>query len=378
MALENDFLVWCAGGGNAASQASYAASSYILNGVVTGLADPTLFNKSVRQATIMSSVIADLIVAMALQPVIDDGTTATILANFTQAIRAASFPSGAGANIAAGGTVTGNNAGTICGLSSSATINVATFVAWQTIGFSAGATAANLTLSSGFFYGAPGISAVATVQLQAGSNLYVQYDGINFRVLTGFLTAVGGVLTGTLPDPGLAAGVAAGNVGALGGVLTGTLPYPGLAGGVAVANLGFTPVQQGGGTGQGTNKVYLGWDGTHALPRIQIDASDQGNIAMMSQFSSSLGVPGWKIYPDPNSPTGYIMEQWGIFSGLTGTANNIFFPIAFPNGVESIQVTDNGDSAYSYGAQIQPGNGFFTLWSTTTASHGGWWLAKGY
>jgi hypothetical protein len=43
------------------------------------------------------------------------------------------------------------------------------------------------------------------------------------------LNVVGGVLNGTLPNPGLVDGVAAGNVGILGGALTGTLPNPGLA-----------------------------------------------------------------------------------------------------------------------------------------------------
>lgn len=37
-------------------------------------------------------------------------------------------------------------------------------------------------------------------------------------------------------------------------------------------NLGFTPVQQGGGTGMATNKVYLGWDGVGL--RHQIDNND--------------------------------------------------------------------------------------------------------
>ena len=41
-------------------------------------------------------------------------------------------------------------------------------------------------------------------------------------------------------------------------------------------NLGFTPVQQGGGAHQGSNKVYLGWDGS-AL-RCQVDSTDLGQI----------------------------------------------------------------------------------------------------
>lgn len=44
------------------------------------------------------------------------------------------------------------------------------------------------------------------------------------------------------------------------------------------AALGFTPVQQGGGAGQSTNKVYIGWTGT-AL-KSQVDATDQGEFVL--------------------------------------------------------------------------------------------------
>ena len=42
------------------------------------------------------------------------------------------------------------------------------------------------------------------------------------------------------------------------------------------ANLGFTPVQQGGGANQLTNKVRLGWDG--GAVRMQVDDWDMGKI----------------------------------------------------------------------------------------------------
>ena len=43
-------------------------------------------------------------------------------------------------------------------------------------------------------------------------------------------------------------------------------------------NLGFTPIQQGGGTGQGTNKVYIGWATDASGLKAQADNTDLGNI----------------------------------------------------------------------------------------------------
>lgn len=96
--------------------------------------------------------------------------------------------------------------------------------------------------------------------------------------------------------------------------------------------LGFTPVQQGGGTGQLTNKVYIGYDGTR--PSIQIDATPFGEIVTQTQFPSSLSANGYKKYPDPNSPTGYFIEQWGsatVDSNPGGFSTALTLPIAYPN-----------------------------------------------
>lgn len=49
-----------------------------------------------------------------------------------------------------------------------------------------------------------------------------------------------------------------------------------LAAGAAVANIGFTPLQQGGGTGQGTNKVRIGWLGSTL--GLQVDSSNFGAV----------------------------------------------------------------------------------------------------
>lgn len=49
------------------------------------------------------------------------------------------------------------------------------------------------------------------------------------------------------------------------------------------ANLGFTPVQQGGGTGQGANKVYIGWSGSRL--KAMVDQTDMGNFVFDSHLT---------------------------------------------------------------------------------------------
>lgn len=47
-------------------------------------------------------------------------------------------------------------------------------------------------------------------------------------------------------------------------------------------SLGFTPVQQGGGASQGTNKIYIGWDGSTHKVKCQVDATNMGAFALES------------------------------------------------------------------------------------------------
>lgn len=55
--------------------------------------------------------------------------------------------------------------------------------------------------------------------------------------------------------------------------------------------LGYTPVQQGGGAGQGTNKVYIGWAG--GTLRGQVDATDLGSFVFAGrQFTAGAGLTG--------------------------------------------------------------------------------------
>ena len=77
------------------------------------------------------------------------------------------------------------------------------------------------------------------------------------------------------------------------------------------ANLGFTPIQQGGGTGQGTNKVYIGWATDASGLKAQAGSTNLGNIvttaggtikapqaaladrAQVANTSETLFVTGW-------------------------------------------------------------------------------------
>ncbi|WP_244140916.1 hypothetical protein [Burkholderia vietnamiensis] len=87
MSVQNDFLAFAVGAGaNVLGQADYAGSTTLAQGFVAGTASAKTMNKAIRQSSIMSAVLSQFIVNRTSQPVIDDGTTATILANFIAAI----------------------------------------------------------------------------------------------------------------------------------------------------------------------------------------------------------------------------------------------------------------------------------------------------
>ncbi|WP_232346403.1 hypothetical protein [Cupriavidus sp. USMAA2-4] len=88
MPIQNDFLPFAAGAGaNVLTQAQYAAlTSLIANGFSAGVAPSAQLNKVWRQSSIMTAVLAQFIVANTGQTAIDDGTTATLLANLATAI----------------------------------------------------------------------------------------------------------------------------------------------------------------------------------------------------------------------------------------------------------------------------------------------------
>jgi len=83
----NDFLVVAPGPApNVASQATYAADPIVTTGNVSGVAKSAIINKGMRQSSIMAAVLAQLIVDNTGANAVDDGTTATLLANLKIAL----------------------------------------------------------------------------------------------------------------------------------------------------------------------------------------------------------------------------------------------------------------------------------------------------
>lgn len=84
----SDFLVVAPGPSpNIVSQATYAANTAVTTGFVSGVAPSAIVNKSFRQSTVMAAVVAQFIADLTGVNSIDDGTTATLLANLKLATK---------------------------------------------------------------------------------------------------------------------------------------------------------------------------------------------------------------------------------------------------------------------------------------------------
>ena len=88
MTIENDFILFGSTSTNIDTQSSYAADPNTAGGRPSGIWPSVKANKTLRQATYASKVLADLIVTYTSQPVIDDGTVATFETNLIATINA--------------------------------------------------------------------------------------------------------------------------------------------------------------------------------------------------------------------------------------------------------------------------------------------------
>ena len=96
--------------------------------------------------------------------------------------------------------------------------------------------------------------------------------------------------------------------------------------------LGFTPVQQGGGIGQATNKVKIGWS-SNGL-KATVDESDLGYIWCENNFKPSEYIKKGQNLPSFSNPT------FGSGNtGAIGTVNTV--------NTGSVQVSNEGNAAAS-------------------------------
>ncbi len=68
--------------------------------------------------------------------------------------------------------------------------------------------------------------------------------------------------------------------------------------------LGYAPIQNGGGAGQGTNKIYIGWASDGSGIKAQVDTTDMGYLATIGAADM------YSIVYSPNEPRGVAGKIW--------------------------------------------------------------------
>lgn len=97
-----------------------------------------------------------------------------------------------------------------------------------------------------------------------------------------------------------------------------------------------------------------------------------------SSLGGSPGTSGFKRTPDPSSPTGFIMEQWGfITAAAANTAQLVTLPAAFPNTLLHC-VASSGNPGVAAGASNNGGSlSNVAVWAGASGA-GIFWRAWGY
>lgn len=150
-------------------------------------------------------------------------------------------------------------------------------------------------------------------------------------------------------------------------------------------NLGFTPVQQGGGEGQGSNKVYIGWAGSTL--QAQVDSINLGSFVFAArQFTAGEGLTGGGTFGAdrvlsmgaPSSVTASSQNAAG------GTTHTHAFDVSLQEMAGVLPVAKGGTGATAPGgartnlglgsfvaaaSQLLSGNGYFEFLSDDGNSH---------
>jgi len=172
------------------------------------------------------------------------------------------------------------------------------------------------------------------------------YNAWTAATITGIINqAVGGVLIGTLPNPGLAASV---------------VSNTNLTSGAAVANLGFTPPQQGGGIGQSGDKINIGWDSSIGLVKLTVDTSyDAGGIIT---DTIALGGALTGLLPSPGLGSGVVGPS-NVAAGTYGI--NISGTAAYATAAVTAVTAANATAAVT--ANVANAISFWTAWISYTS-----------
>jgi hypothetical protein len=152
----------------------------------------------------------------------------------------------------------------------------------------------------------------------------------------------------------------------------------GLTSGVAAANLGYTPVQQGTGSGQSSNTVKIGWSSAARL-KATVDATDLGYFLTGPTVpANAMSQNGYERLPSG------LLIQWGVVQGLASQQFLVDFSVPFPGSVVFISHNFSGNVAIGYVPQATYVSPYqmllqsqaFYSGANPTVDH--YWLAMGY
>ena len=212
-------------------------------------------------------------------------------------------------------------------------------------------------------------------------------EKIDLRITAGALDAIknkvqqtadiadGAITTIKLPAASVTAAKAAdGIIDAAAKLVDGVITAVKLAAGVAASNLGFTPIQQGGGVGQTTNKVYIGFSTTNL--RATVDATDLGFILTERQ-NGSVNSAGYRGLPQNQQEANYqlgLTDSGGHLLHAGGGTHTYTVPEdATPFGWGTIIEIIN----YAGTVNIAVASGVTLSWSPTGATGARVLAAKG-
>ena len=130
----------------------------------------------------------------------------------------------------------------------------------------------------------------------------------------------------------------------------------------ALTNIvGFTPVQQGGGTSMGTNKVYVGWNGIGLFA--QVDTTSLGRIVVNADATGATGTYSSTLLFAPGNTPLFAARAWVNFNGQ-GT-------VAIRGSGNVSSITDLGTGSYTVNFTHAMIDANYAVTGSVTASFGG-------